>query len=74
MVYRVLSRAGSLGRALVTRGWIGVQVLTVTQDIADSMGLKKTEGALVAEPQADGPAAKGGVASAIRSSPSTVRR
>jgi serine protease Do len=47
----------------VTRGWIGVQVQTVTQDIADSMGLKKTEGALVAEPQADGPAAKAGVAS-----------
>jgi serine protease Do len=35
----------------------------VTQDIADSMGLKKTEGALVAEPQADGPAAKAGIAS-----------
>src|SRR4249919_2875176 len=47
----------------VTRGWIGVQVQTVTQDIADSMGLKKTEGALVAEPQPDGPAAKSGVAS-----------
>ena len=47
----------------VTRGWIGVQVQTVTQDIADSMGLKKTEGALVAQPQADGPAAKAGVAS-----------
>jgi serine protease Do len=47
----------------VTRGWIGVQVQTVTQDIADSLGLKKTEGALVAEPQADGPAAKAGVAS-----------
>jgi serine protease Do len=47
----------------VTRGWIGVQVQTVTQDIADGMGLKKTEGALVAEPQADGPAAKAGIAS-----------
>jgi serine protease Do len=47
----------------VTRGWIGVQVQTVTQDIADSMGLKKAEGALVAEPQAGGPAAKSGIAS-----------
>jgi serine protease Do len=47
----------------VTRGWIGVQIQTVTQDIADSLGLKKTEGALVAEPQPDGPAAKAGIVS-----------
>jgi serine protease Do len=33
----------------------------VTQDIADSLGLKKAEGALVAQPQADGPAAKAGI-------------
>jgi serine protease Do len=47
----------------VARGWIGVQIQPVTQDIADSLGLKKAEGALVAEPQADGPAAKAGVQS-----------
>jgi serine protease Do len=47
----------------VTRGWIGVQIQPVTSDIADSMGLKKAEGALVTEPQADGPAAKAGIAS-----------
>jgi serine protease Do len=45
----------------VTRGWIGVQIQPVTQDIADSLGLKKPEGALVAEPQANGPAAKAGI-------------
>jgi serine protease Do len=45
----------------VTRGWIGVQIQPVTQDIADSLGLKKAEGALVAEPQKDGPAAKAGI-------------
>ena len=45
----------------VSRGWIGVQIQPVTQDIADSLGLKKAEGALVAESQKDGPAAKGGV-------------
>jgi serine protease Do len=45
----------------VTRGWIGVQIQPVTQDIADSLGLKKTEGALVAEPQADSPAKKAGI-------------
>src|SRR5664280_3473930 len=47
----------------VTRGWIGVQIQPVTQDIADSLGLKKAEGALVAEPQANGPAAKAGIES-----------
>ena len=45
----------------VTRGWIGVQIQPVTQDIADSLGLKKAEGALVAEPQADSPAEKAGI-------------
>jgi serine protease Do len=35
----------------VSRGWIGVQIQPVTADIADSLGLKKAEGALVAEPQ-----------------------
>lgn len=47
----------------VTRGWIGVQIQPVTQDIADSLGLKSTEGALVAEPQANSPAAKAGIES-----------
>jgi serine protease Do len=45
----------------VTRGWIGVQIQTVTQDIADSLGLKEAKGALVAEPQAGSPAAKAGI-------------
>jgi serine protease Do len=47
----------------VTRGWIGVQIQPVNADIADSLGLKKAEGALVAEPQSDGPAAKAGIQS-----------
>jgi serine protease Do len=45
----------------VTRGWIGVQIQPVTQDIADSLGLKKAEGALVAEPQTNSPAQKAGI-------------
>src|SRR5206468_9319920 len=45
----------------VTRGWIGVQIQQVTPDIAESLGVKNTEGALVAEPQADSPAAKAGI-------------
>jgi len=47
----------------VTRGWIGVQIQPVSADIADSLGLKNAEGALVSEPQADGPAAKAGIQS-----------
>src|SRR6202451_3420404 len=47
----------------VSRGWIGVQIQPVTADIADSLGPKKAEGALVAEPQANGPAAKAGIES-----------
>jgi serine protease Do len=47
----------------VTRGWMGVQVQPVTQDIADSMGLKQAQGALVAEPQPGSPAAKAGIQS-----------
>ena len=45
----------------VSRGWIGVQIQPVTQDIAESMGLKRADGALVADPQKEGPAAKAGV-------------
>ncbi|MBI5130261.1 MAG: Do family serine endopeptidase [Rhodopseudomonas palustris] len=47
----------------VSRGWIGVQIQPVTPEIADSLGLKKPEGALVAEPQANGPASKAGIES-----------
>jgi serine protease Do len=47
----------------VTRGWIGVQIQPVTPEIADSLGLKKATGALVAEPQHDSPAAKAGIQS-----------
>jgi serine protease Do len=50
-------------KGTVSRGWIGVQIQPVTTDIADSLGLKKAEGALVAEPQANGPAAKAGIES-----------
>jgi serine protease Do len=50
-------------KGIVTRGWIGVQIQPVTADIADSLGIKKAEGALVAEPQAGSPAAKAGIKS-----------
>ena len=47
----------------VTRGWLGVQIQPVTASIADSLGMKKAEGALVAEPQDGSPAAKAGILS-----------
>ncbi|HEY7301934.1 MAG TPA: Do family serine endopeptidase [Xanthobacteraceae bacterium] len=47
----------------VTRGWMGVQIQTVTPEIADSLGLKEAGGALVAEPEPNGPAAKAGITS-----------
>jgi serine protease Do len=50
-------------KGTVSRGWIGVQIQPVTPDIAESLGLKKAEGALVAEPQANSPAAKAGIES-----------
>jgi serine protease Do len=48
-------------RGHVTRGWIGVQIQPVTTDIADSLGLKRAEGAIVDAPQPGSPAAKAGI-------------
>jgi serine protease Do len=42
----------------VERGWLGVQIQKVTPDLAKAMGLKEAQGALVADVQPDGPAAK----------------
>jgi len=47
----------------VTRGWLGIQIQPVTSGIADSLGLKKAEGAMVDEPQSGSPAAKAGIKS-----------
>ena len=46
----------------VARGWLGVQIQQVTPEIAESFGLPKPEGALVAGVNADGPAARAGLA------------
>jgi serine protease Do len=45
----------------VNRAWLGVQVQPVSADIADSLGLKQAQGAIVDEPQANSPAAKAGI-------------
>ena len=48
---------------VVTRGWIGVEIQPVTADIADSLGLKGTSGALVAQTTQNSPAAAAGIQS-----------
>lgn len=50
-------------KGVVTRGWLGVQIQPVTSEIADSLGLKSTHGALVDEAQTNAPAAKAGIQS-----------
>ena len=45
----------------VTRGWLGVQIQPVSAGIADSLGMKKAEGALVDSAQPGSPAAKAGL-------------
>ncbi len=47
----------------VSRGYIGVQIQGITPEIAESMGLRNSKGALVAEAQANTPAAKAGLRS-----------
>jgi serine protease Do len=50
-------------KGMVTRGWIGVRIQSVTPEIAEGLDLKEAQGALVAEPQPHGPAARAGVLS-----------
>jgi serine protease Do len=50
-------------KGVVTRGWLGVQIQPVTKGIADSLGMKNAEGAMVDEPQNGSPAAKAGIQS-----------
>ena len=45
----------------IERGWLGIEIQPVTDEIAESLGLKDTKGALVSSPQDDGPAKKAGI-------------
>ena len=45
----------------VTRGWLGVVIQEVNKDLAESFGLERPAGALVAQVLPEGPAAKGGL-------------
>jgi serine protease Do len=59
VVEKVVDQLKSGG--VVERGWLGVEIQPVTQDIADSLGLKTASGALVAKENKDAPAAAAGV-------------
>jgi serine protease Do len=45
----------------VVRAWLGIEIQSMTSEIADSLRLVSTRGALVAQPQADSPGAKAGI-------------
>jgi serine protease Do len=49
------------GKGKVTRGYLGVLIQKVTPEIAESLGMDKSNGALVANVSKDGPADKAGV-------------
>jgi serine protease Do len=49
------------GKGKVTRGYLGVLIQKVTPDIAESLGMDKGYGALVANVSKDGPAERAGV-------------
>ena len=46
---------------VVRRGWLGVRIQAVTDEIAESLGLDKPRGALVASVNDNGPAQAGGI-------------
>ncbi|EKE08947.1 MAG: hypothetical protein ACD_16C00232G0007 [uncultured bacterium] len=53
---KVVQQIRQYGRT--KRGWIGVHIQAITEDIAESLGLKDLKGALVGNVVKDGPAAK----------------
>ena len=58
----------------VTRGRIGVVIQTVTQDLAESFGMKSPKGAIVSQIDKDGRPPRATCAWVTSSSPSTARR
>lgn len=45
----------------ITRGWLGIAIQELNKELADSFGMKNTNGALVAGVEKNGPADKGGL-------------
>ncbi len=48
-------------KGAVIRGWVGIQVTSVTEELAQKLGVAEARGALIVEPLANGPAAKAGL-------------
>ena len=57
-VKAIISQVVTKGK--VTRGWLGVLIQTVSQDVAEAMKLHEARGALVADVVPESPAAKAG--------------
>jgi serine protease Do len=58
LIHEVVDQLKAKGH--VTRGYLGVNIQSITPEIASTMGLKESKGALVAEVVPGGPAAKAG--------------
>jgi len=59
MAKAVIAQLREFGRA--RRGWLGVNIQQITPDIAESLGLKDSKGALVARVTEGGPAEKAAI-------------
>ena len=59
LVREVIAQLRQFGVA--RRGWIGVRIQAVTDDIAEGLGLPSATGALITDVTAKGPAAKAGI-------------
>jgi serine protease Do len=58
-IHDVISELEAHGH--VDRGWLGVEIQSITPEMASSMGMKEPKGAIVASVVPDGPAAKAGL-------------
>ncbi len=58
---KVVVASAEAGSHSVRRPWLGAKLQAVTPDIADSMGLKRPTGALIANVYPDSPAARAGL-------------
>jgi len=59
MVKAVVNQLREYG--MTKRGWLGVRIQTVNEEMADALGMDSAAGALVADVTAGGPAAEGGI-------------
>jgi Do/DeqQ family serine protease len=58
---RVVVASAESGSGVVKRAWLGAKLQEVTPEIADSLGMKRPVGALVASVAAGSPAARAGI-------------